>query len=552
MLDEDRPCNTRNRKKNRYTRKELENLVVLHNFPLSTMAVKKMTMDDLCKYLKEKNVNQKPKLNCVVRSNVGLRQHQKNVVKYMNHHDRLLVYHKMGTGKTITAVTVSQCFLDKNPNAKVVVISPASLLDNFRKGMMEYGNIHYEKNYEFYSIQKCTNLLKENKLDCHGKLVIIDEVHNYKADIRIHKSGKILTGKNALEGYKCFLNASKLLLLTGTPLYNRPIDLTLYKVLLNYDKDKMNNVSIFDIIKYFKKEPIEILKCKLSYYAIDKGDKDFPKRIDKQGNIKMLPQYEAEYKKILSELEPNVEKKVIPKVFQKYKTSNENQFLNLTRRATQNIDNNVILNQKLFYVKSLVDKYQKKNKNLHEKDRFKIVIYSQFKDHGINLIKNIINVPYETISGDSKVSDRAKIVQDYNKGKISVLFITKAGGEGLDLKGTDAIVIMEPTWNDNSSEQVIARAIRYKSHEHRSDSRKKVMVYRLCHVASSDLTKHSEKFIKKYLADATSSIPKVQDLASTLISCDLIMEIFQKAKQNVLNAFDVALQNLSIEKNSCS
>jgi 23S rRNA G2445 N2-methylase RlmL len=78
------------------------------------------------------------------------------------------------------------------------------------------------------------------------------------------------------------------------------------------------------------------------------------------------------------------------------------------------------------------------------------------------------------------------------------------------------------------------------------------MVYRLCHVASSDLTKHSEKFIKQYLADATSSIPKVQDLASTLISCDLIMEIFQKAKQNVLNAFDVALQNLSIEKNSCS
>ena len=226
--------------------------------------------------------------------------------------------------------------------------------------------------------------------------------------------------------------------------------------------------------------------------------------------------------------------------------------MNLTRRATQNIDNNTKLNRKLFYVKDLVEKYDKRNQKLPPKERYKLVIYSQFKDHGINLIKNIINVPYGTISGDAKVSERAKIVKDYNDGKITILFITKAGGEGLDLKGTDAIILMEPTWNDNSSEQVIARAIRFRSHEERPESRKKVRVYRLCHVAKEDLTSTTQKYIKKYIKDTKVKIPKIVDLANNLISCDLIMEVFQEAKQNVLNLFDVALQKLSIENNSCS
>ena len=622
MLNENRPCDSKNRKKDRYTRKELENLVVMHHLPISSMAVKKMSMDDLCKYIKEypekhkkkialmrvkkqhlvkkkkleqdkkkKYIEQKKKRiafqkqkalvkklldekrkarqkeekkklelaakakakkNCVFRSLVGLRDYQKNVVRYMNKHDRFLVYHKMGTGKTITAVTVSQCYLDKYPNSKVIVVSPASLLDNFKKGMMEYGNIRHKSQYEFYSIQKCTSLLKQDKLNCEGKLVIIDEVHNYKADIRIDKYGKIITGNNIFEGYKCFLKASKLLLLTGTPLYNRPIDVNLYKVLLNYNPETMSSLPILDLVKYFKKEPIETLKCKLSYYSVEKNDKDFPARINKVVKIPMLPAYEKEYKKILAEIKPNVTKEVIPKVFSKYKSSNENQFLNLTRRATQNIDNNTKLNRKLFYVKDLIEKYDKRNQKLPPKERYKLVIYSQFKDHGINLIKNIINVPYGTISGDAKVSERARIVKDYNDGKITILFITKAGGEGLDLKGTDAVILMEPTWNDNSSEQVIARAIRFRSHEERPESRKKVRVYRLCHVAKEDLTSTTQKYIKKYIKDTKAKVPKIVDLANNLISCDLIMEVFQEAKQNVLNLFDVALQKLSIENNSCS
>lgn len=613
MLDETRPCASRSRKPNRYTKHELELLVRSHRLPIVTA---NKTIDELCKHLKEyplkklkrmkalalkkaemkkkkenqeaykkremerkkkllqikkqkqlikkileekkkqrlkkqkKEADEKKKKNCILRSTVPLRDYQRKVIRFMNKNNRLLVYFKMGTGKTLTAVAVSQCFLDKNPTKSVLVVTPASLLDNFRQGMVQYGNIRHPEKYEFLSIQKCTSLLKQGKLNCADKLVIIDEAHNYKADIRINKrTGNIISGKNIFEGYKCFLHAEKLLLLTGTPLYNSMTDLNVYKVLLNYQKNDTR--PILDIIKEFKKESIDILKCKISTYSFENDSESFPARVDKTVKILMNPAYENEYQKILMEIEKNAEKHVISRVFKNYTDSNTNQFLNLTRRATQNIDNNLTLNRKLNYVKHLIERYAKRNEKLSAHDKYKIVVYSQFKDHGINLIKNVIDVRSATISGDTKVSERSKIVNLYNEGKITVLFLTKAGGEGLDLKGTDSIVLMEPTWNNNTSEQVIGRAIRFQSHATRPEDRKKVKVYRLCHVTNADTTENTIAFLKTYIRNAKLIVPSVNSLLDTIRSCDLIMETYQTAKQKVLDHYDQQLKALSIENNDC-
>ena len=51
----------------------------------------------------------------------------------------LLVVHGTGCGKTLSAVTASQCYLDKNPRKRVVFIGPASLLTNFQKELKAYG-----------------------------------------------------------------------------------------------------------------------------------------------------------------------------------------------------------------------------------------------------------------------------------------------------------------------------------------------------------------------------------------------------------------------------
>ena len=61
----------------------------------------------------------------------------------------------------------------------------------------------------------------------------------------------------------------------------------------------------------------------------------------------------------------------------------------------------------------------------------------------------------------------------------NVLLISKSGSEGLDLKGTNYIIIMEPQWNENSIEQIIGRGVRYKSHEGLPKSKQLVTVYKL-------------------------------------------------------------------------
>jgi hypothetical protein len=57
--------------------------------------------------------------------------------------------------------------------------------------------------------------------------------------------------------------------------------------------------------------------------------------------------------------------------------------------------------------------------------------------------------------------------------------ITSAGAEGLDLKETRRVIILEPHWNNEKLNQVIGRAVRYNSHKELSESKRQVDIYHL-------------------------------------------------------------------------
>ena len=59
---------------------------------------------------------------------------------------------------------------------------------------------------------------------------------------------------------------------------------------------------------------------------------------------------------------------------------------------------------------------------------------------------------------------RDQMVKDYNDNKLRALLLSRAGGEGLDLKGTRLIQLLEPHWNEEGPKQVVGRGIRYRSH----------------------------------------------------------------------------------------
>jgi ERCC4-related helicase len=75
------------------------------------------------------------------------------VVEYMENNDGLIVIHGTGCGKTLTAITTTQCYLDKYPSRGVVFVGPTSLISNFQKEMKAYGVKNTDK-YEFYSYDK--------------------------------------------------------------------------------------------------------------------------------------------------------------------------------------------------------------------------------------------------------------------------------------------------------------------------------------------------------------------------------------------------------------
>jgi SNF2 family DNA or RNA helicase len=73
--------------------------------------------------------------------------------------------------------------------------------------------------------------------------------------------------------------------------------------------------------------------------------------------------------------------------------------------------------------------------------------------------KNMID--YVFISGSSSLNSRKRAVELYNSGEVKVMFISAAGAEGLDLKETRFVVVLEPHWNDERIKQVIGRALNF-------------------------------------------------------------------------------------------
>jgi superfamily II DNA or RNA helicase len=117
-----------------------------------------------------------------------------------------------------------------------------------------------------------------------------------------------------------------------------------------------------------------------------------------------------------------------------------------------------------------------------EKDpNFRGVVYSNFLGAGVDPMKRELDrrgIPSIKFTGELNDKQRQKVVNDYNSGKAPVLLLSGAGAEGLDLKGTKLMQILEPHWNEEQMDQVRGRAIRYKSHEHLPESERHVEVQR--------------------------------------------------------------------------
>jgi superfamily II DNA or RNA helicase len=399
----------------------------------------------------------KPLKDCIKRSVLPLRDTQIKVVQFMDTNDGLLVVHGTGTGKTLTAVATSQCYLDKNPDNRVVFIGPTSLLSNFKKEIKAYGDEVDIDNYEFYSFTTFYNREKAgNPVDLSNALLIIDEVHNLRNPDAL-KTNVIVAAS---------FDADKRLLLSATPFVNNlrdfiPLINIVYGKKIVGTRDEHDNGIVDEYLSDLATDFEESLAI-VKYYLRDKVDvvnkkdpKNFPRRADHKIEIPMTPAYYQKYASIVQGLE------TLGLIF-----ANPNAYYNGYRRAVNQAGEG--------YFSAKIDKA------LPILRKGKSIVYTNWIDFGLKPLTKVLeqkNISYRVFTGDTKVGERQRIVNDFNNNKFETLIITKAGGEGLDLKGVRSVVVMEPTWNDAGLQQIIGRAIRYKSHEHLPAPQRKVDVY---------------------------------------------------------------------------
>ena len=430
----------------------------------------------------------------------------------------LIVNHGVGTGKTKLAVAFAvTMYLLLYGN--IMFLCPKSLKDNMKKeveSMVDgYANAdHIKSSFKYFGFKEYISnvqradaryaadvsnertLRRQAKAESWSKqktqkdihparhtfpplneqILVIDEAHALKA------AG---TERYAFIS-SCAKRAHKVLLLTATPIVNSPYDLA--PLVAMVDGQHPVSEDFFDSMTAAQTRVW--LTNKVSVHQPSSDERShFPAQHDHEQEFDMAkdPEYYTSYLHMQK------------KEFDNLKTGgfditkNLSVFMNGLRRAANNLKGEN--GQKIDWImdrlrtgKGMIrGKGARPPQTLAGKpakaepvDKF--VIFSSFRAAGIELVQrrcNVEKLEWREVNGSLSEAKRKGAVKDFNDGVVRVLFITKAGGEGLDLKGCTNIILMEPSWTLADELQVIGRAVRYNSHITLPLAMQRVDVWRL-------------------------------------------------------------------------
>ena len=447
----------------------------------------------------------------------------------------ILLYHKIGAGKTCAGVNICEQWKFER---KIVVVVPASLVGNFYKELRsecageeyvtnkerkrlteinpdttEYKKIIEEtkkrinKYYTILSYHKFVDLALSRKINLKNSLLLIDEVQNIVSETGIF--------------YKTFMKAIysapkdiRIVLLSATPIFDQPMELGLTLNLLRpkiefpigskfnemFIKSKKNkdgettyelkNVNklkhmIGGYISYFKGAPdhvfprkeLKLVKCVMSRFQYD-AYRTVMEQVGygrfNDSDILDLPNNFLIGPRIISNIAfPN--KGINEEGFDSFK----GRTLDLENLKTYSVKFYKIM-RKIKSCKGTVFVYSNFKEYGGIKSFIKVLEYykyKNFKDHGKGKLR------YAIWSGDES-SDSKELIKDYFNKKenvdgsmIKVLLGSPSIKEGVSLLRVKQVHIMEPYWNMSRLEQVIGRAIRFCSHKDVPMSDREVKVY---------------------------------------------------------------------------
>lgn len=447
----------------------------------------------------------------------------------------ILVYHRIGAGKTCTAICIAEKFKRLK---KIMIVLPASLKGNFRSELRskcagdlyltdserlqlkklnpaskEYRTIidrsdkKIDKYYTIYSYNKFVKLVKEHALELDNTLLIIDEIHNM-----INETGTYYETLHQL--IHTSPDTNRLVLMSATPIFDKPAEIALTMNLLLRDKQMPTGqefIETFMDIEYTSKGPIyhtknmdlfkEYVRGYISYY---RGAPPYT-----------FPAAEINFSKIkMSDLQYKVYSKIVKKDMQStrvidYVNSDISNSFFIGTRLVSNIiypngqigaegfDSLAEHDLKMSEIGQFSPKFVKILRRIKKCDGT-VFVYSNFKEYGgikpfTRLLEHHGYLNYTDNGSGSKrfaiwsgdqdgaIKDEIRAVFNDKKNEdgsmLKIILGTSAAKEGVSFLRVQEVHIIDTSWNDSRIQQIIGRAIRFCSHKDVPLEKQLVKVY---------------------------------------------------------------------------
>jgi len=420
-----------------------------------------------------------------MRSEITPQAHQQRIAdRLTTNNPRMLLYHGLGTGKSLASILGAETAKNKF-NEDYGIVAPASLRENFSKEVDKFTTGSKPE------IMSYTGLGLGKQFAQQPQTLIVDEAH------RLRNPQSASTRAIADTAAK----AKRLLLLSGSPIVNSPTDLASPLSMLTgqdispqkFEERFMGteNVSpgFINSLRGISAGERTVVKNEAELRRLLAGHVDYqpsktPEGVSVNEETVNVP-LSSEQTRIQDAIRKKIPLKFLWKLDREFPLSSEesnklNAFMTGLRQSSLSTqpfraDKDPL---KAYEQSGKLQEASKRLKEFLATDK-KALIYSNFVGAGLDpyaagLAK--AQIPYGVFHGGISVEARKKALNDYNAGKLRALLIGPAGAEGISTKGTNLIQLLDPHWHESRSNQAQGRGLRFDSHEGLPDELKNVLI----------------------------------------------------------------------------
>ena len=393
-----------------------------------------------------------------------------------------------GFGKTIQLLAVLQSYLEENPVAKPsIVVCPSSLSLNWEneiakfapsiKTLVVHGNSE-ERKLQIENIKNYNLII--TSYDLLKRDIELYQTANYDFKYIIADEAQYIKNNNTQNARAIKeIKSETRFALTGTPIENSLSELwSIFDFIMPgylYNYKKFKEIYEVPIVKDNDNWAMNKLKMLIEPFILRRTKKEvlteLPDKTISILNNEMQDEQLELYLAYLNNARKEVQEEIKNSGFEK----NQIKILALLMRLRQ-----ICCHPSLF-----ISDYTGGSSKLNQcievvKDAIssghKILLFSGYSSM-LEIIEQELKqekIKYFKLTGQTKVGDRIKLVDEFNTNEeIKVFLISlKAGGTGLNLIGADMVIHYDPWWNLSAENQATDRT-------YRIGQKKNVQVYKL-------------------------------------------------------------------------